>query len=507
MKRLVLSSLVLSLLLVGCTGNNLENEPVGNVNESVVIEDEVVQTEFGDEIINMIEAEVSQFDDTSLNHYDIDVTLDTEVDTLTARQVVTYHHNDTDLDKLYFHLYPNAFSKDGHPSLFDTHVDEIDQQFGHVEIVNLTINGQAVEYGLAPITTVLEIDYELVEGETYTIEMDYVVSISTTSERFGTIDDVYNLGNWYPVLAVYDEEGYHLDPYYSVGDPFYSEMSNYDVVVHVPADYEVAASGTLTDFIDDQVWTYVYQVNGMRDFAMVIAKDFNLMTAEVDDTLVTLYYRDDLKDHKWLDDALKYGATSIGFYSDIIGDYPYPQYNVVLTMFPSGMEYPGMVMISDEYVKSYGLNNVREVIVHETAHQWFYAMIGNDEIADGWIDEGLTSFFTSYYDLHNGYSREYKNTMSWYADRVENYGFDNVDVRKSAADIDDWGEYGLTAYTKPALMYNELLNEYGEEKIEAFAQYLFQNFKGGILKEDDLRAALEHIYGSDVVPFVDEWLK
>ena len=67
----------------------------------------------------------------------------------------------------------------------------------------------------------------------------------TTKDRFGYHDKGINLGNWYPIVCVYDENGWNLDLYYKVGDPFYSEVSNYDVSITVPKEVVVASSGKI----------------------------------------------------------------------------------------------------------------------------------------------------------------------------------------------------------------------------------------------------------------------
>jgi aminopeptidase N len=55
------------------------------------------------------------------------------------------------------------------------------------------------------------------------------------------------------------------------------------------------------------------------------------------------------------------------------------------------MEYPALVMISDNIGEHI---SYEEVIVHEVAHQWWYSLVGNDQINYGFLDEGLTEYST-----------------------------------------------------------------------------------------------------------------
>jgi aminopeptidase N len=169
------------------------------------------------------------------------------------------------------------------------------------------------------------------------------------------------------------------------------------------------------------------------------------------------------------------------------------------------MEYPGLVLISERYLSN-SIDSLRTVIVHETAHQWFYGIIGDDEIDEGWIDEGLTSFFTAYFEI--GFTGEYyyEGTMERYQNRVDNFGFDNIVIAKSAYEFDNWDDYGVAAYSKPALMYHEIKNLYGDEKIEEFARELYHQYAYKILKEADLRKVLVQVYGEEITELLDRWL-
>lgn len=508
------SILILLLLLVACNDAEPDQKKNDKVDDSIIVEEAENSTEVVESIVedkNIVPQDVfekTSFRNEALNYYDIRASLDVDKDIITATQKVEYTNVEgLDLEAIYFHVYPNAFKKGNHPSLFDKDLDEIDHQYGFVDVKEIHINGEGVSFELAPIDTTLKIAYLFEANKSYTIELTYDVYISTTSERFGVAGGIYNLGNWYPILAAYDEEGWHLDPYYSVGDPFYSDMSNYDVQMTVPNDYEVAASGYLNAYEMAEQQTFNFRGDAMRDFAFVIGNEFTIESHEIDGTTVYLYYPPSIKDHKWLDEALYFGYSTIELYDDLIGDYPYKNYSVVITNFPSGMEYPGLVFISDGYFNGYSVDNLRGVIVHETVHQWFYSLIGDDEIEDGWIDEGLTSYFTAYYDWVFDKKDAYNETIKSYKKRVKSTGLENIDVTKSAEFIYDWGEYGLTAYATPAVMYDELMSTYGEKKLIEFAQLLYDRFAFGILKEDGLKSALIDVYGEEVMEIVDTYLK
>lgn len=445
-----------------------------------------------------------EFVDFDLDHYVIEGTLNDEEKTIEAVQVLTYTNREgINLDRIYLHLYPNAFSKEGQPSIAGN-TDGIDGQYGAIEIENASIDGVQVDFYEGPTISSIEIPYDFEMSKTYTLELKYKVKVSDTSERFGYVNDIYNLGNWYPILAVYDDEGWNVDPYLSIGDPFYSDMANYDVSLTVPNGFVVAASGYATELENGEETTYHFRGDRMRDFAMVISKDFEIMQDTVNGTEVYLYYPRSLKKHKWLDDGLTYGVESIRLFEEVIGDYPYKTYSVVLTNFPSGMEYPGLVFISKGYLMD-SMSRFRTVIVHETVHQWFYNIIGDDEVDEGWIDEGLTTYFTAYFEKETIDHETYEATMNRYRDRVDSYGFDNIIVAQSAYEFSNWTEYGVSAYSKSSLVYHELYMKYGDQKIREFAKHLYDNYAYEILREEDLRASIIEVFGEDAEKILLNW--
>lgn len=488
--------LLLSLALVSCAKENKIQDDSMKV-DGLTIQEETF--------------ELSAFSDEELNHYNIKASLDSEESLINANQTVTYKNiEDVDLNEIYFHLYPNAFNKTNHPSLFDADKSEISDQNGYVEIDSVKINGETVEYELGSIDTVLKINYPRAfkRNETYSIELTYVVGISSTSERFGVVDGLYNLGNWYPILAVYDEDGWNLDPYYNIGDPFYSDSSNYDVTFDVPEDFVLSSSGYASDIgMESNRKKYVLRGDRIRDFALAISDRFNIISEKVNDTTVYVYYPDELVENVFIQKSLEYAVKSIELYSDVIGMYPYKTYSVAITNFPSGMEYPAIVFISMNYFDD-NITSIGRVIVHETAHQWFYGIIGNDEIEEGWIDEGMASYISSWYDLNYLDKDAYNDHITSYKSRLNEVGGkDNVTMIKSAADYSDWGEYGLAAYTKSLLMFSDLYDKYGEEKFIEFVQTLYNEYKFKILKQDDIVKVANSVFDEDLSEFFDSWLK
>ena len=76
--------------------------------------------------------------------------------------------------------------------------------------------------------------------------MDYSFSVPEHgSDRMGRDGPLYEIAQWYPRMAVYDDvRGWNTDPYLGQGE-FYLEYGDIDYAVTVPAGYIVAGSGVL----------------------------------------------------------------------------------------------------------------------------------------------------------------------------------------------------------------------------------------------------------------------
>ncbi|HCJ56945.1 MAG TPA: agmatine deiminase, partial [Clostridiaceae bacterium] len=286
--------------------------------------------------------------------YSIDAELNAEEKTLTAIQEVNYYNNDdVEMKELYFHVYPNAFkTKETAPFLFDDFDNAYKRGFkpGYVEITSVTQKDRSGEKllkhslsGEGETILKVELASPLKPYERVNLKIEFTLQIPPAGERFGYGENNFNMGNWYPIAAVYDEkDGWNLDKYFAIGDPFYSDAADYRVSIKTPDSYIIAASGRLIEEKKESGGIQrIYEGKALRDFAFVANSNFTMLEEEVDGIKVMSYYYPEDKVRG--EEALKYGVQSIKLFNKLYGKYPYPVYSVVQTEFPSGMEYPALV--------------------------------------------------------------------------------------------------------------------------------------------------------------------
>ncbi len=464
----------------------------------------------------LIVKNLNGLDESKINEYRIDVNLDTENMTYKGKQTVSYVNNtDIDLEDIYFHLYPNAFkSLEKAPILFNIG-DEMNPSSykpGYIEIEKVKAGEKDLEWNIDEgKDTILNInlDKPLEKGKSIDLYLEYVVKLPTTKDRFGYHDKGINCGNWYPIACVYDKNGWNLDPYYKVGDPFYSEVANYKVSITTPKEIIVAASGKIiSEREDGDKKTYKIEGQLIRDFAWAASKDFVVKEKKVEDTIIKVYSINN--DSKLINESLKIGENSIKIFNKIFGKYPYGWYSIVNTEFPSGMEYPGIVFISNDYFHKYLIDILEKVIVHETAHQWWYGIVGNNQVDEAWLDEGLATYSEVIYINEIQGKKEarkyYDENIKLGYEYAVHYLSENDVVNKPLSEFAGWEDYGPLVYSRAAMFIDKIKEDFGEEVLYDILNNYYNKYKFRIATTEDFITLCEEITNTSFNELINEYL-
>ena len=352
-----------------------------------------------------------------VNRFSLAVTLNADEHRLIVTQNLTYHNNTgKELDEIYFNLIPQAFRSDG----------------GGVSVGSIIINNKKCSIERVKGTVYsIALPSALADKEQLDIAMEYDVDIPNIQNRFGYQGNVFNLGNFIASPAVYGADGWVVEPYVDLGDAFYTDIADYDVVINVPEGYTVAATG-------EEVGINTYHAENVRDFAFCASDSYDILRDEQDGVVIEVCYGGDLS--VTAERIMQTAKRSLELCGQCFGKYPYEKLSIVmngLTGGVSGMEYPMLVMISPdlplEHLEEQGvdLSDSDEIapytisidcsVFHEIAHQWFYGIVGNDQISEPWLDEGFCRF--SEYLYQQKYPPEVKEDSGIYLmeDRFRDY--------------------------------------------------------------------------------------
>lgn len=462
----------------------------------------------------LIDDSLNEVDLDKIDNYNISLNLNYEEKNLNAKQITTYvNKEDIELDKIYFHLYPNAFKNvEDAPTLFDNKNIKSSYKSGFIDINELLVEKEEVNYKIDEnINTILEIELSepLKPGEKVEIFFEYDVVFPSSKERFGYGNRVINSGNWYPIACVYDENQWNLDPYYNIGDPFYSDINNYQVQIQTDKDVIIASSGNhISNIEEGDKKTYKIEGKLIRDFAFVASKDFKIEETKLDGTTIKLYYLD--YNREMIKEALKITSNSINLFNKKFGKYPYGVYSVVMTEFPSGMEYPNIVFISEDAFRLELVDIIEQFIVHETAHQWWYGLVGNNQVKEAWLDEALTNYSETIYQ-EEIYGKQigkvyfYQNVLMAYEHGKMYLEGDQI-VNKSLDKFSNWNDYSILVYAKGSIFVDRLRKEVGEEDFNKILKSYFKEFKYKNAKTEDFIKIAEEVSGVNLDDLVDKWL-
>ncbi len=439
---------------------------------------------------------------TSITEYDITCRLENH--TLFGEQTVNFvNQTDNVISELKFNLFGNAFRRGAKyspiASQYLAKAYPFGINYGSMTIEDVKIDNVMADFKVAGVdenVLVVDLEKELFPNETASIEISYQLSLANVISRTGYNSSTINLGNFYPILCAVQDGEFYECAYYDLGDPFFSDCANYNVKITCDKDYVIASSGALKgERQESGQKTCEFSAKNARSFAFVLSKNFQVVNKKVLGKQVNYYYYNDQNPNASID----YAVNAITLFSDKFGEFPFSTFSVVQTPFiQGGMEYPGLVMISDELEDlPYG-----EVIVHETAHQWWQSAVGNNEIEYSFLDEGLAEYsVVLFYENFSqyGYTRKglieasektYKNFCSVY-DKL--YNKVNTVMLRGLKDFSSEYEYVNIAYIKPCIMYDSLRTTIGEQRFFSALKTYYMTYKFKNATPDDLASVFEKI--------------
>jgi hypothetical protein len=370
--------------------------------------------------------------------YRIAAALDTATQMVTGTVRIRYHNNSPDvLPFVWLQLDQNLYR----PDSWGAAINPADSRWGFrgfvggYTLTNVRVDGRAARYEVSDTRMRLQLDRPMSpRASAITITMGFSFRVPEHgSDRMGRDGTLYEIAQWYPRMAVYDDvRGWNTEPYLGQGE-FYLEYGDYDYSVTVPAGYTVAASGVLqnsaqvlsvaqrsrlqkaarsTEVVPiitaeeaaprakagTRTWRFV--ARNVRDVAWAAAPDFRWdatstgpMKGAPNGVLCQSYYPLGKTGRAW-EAAAEQTQFSIRRYSELVLPYPYPQATSVAGPV-GGMEYPMFVMVH------YGRplddpTSIFRTLDHEHGHQWFPMIVGSNERRYAWMDEGLNTYINAF---------------------------------------------------------------------------------------------------------------
>ncbi len=492
-------------------------------------------------------------------HYQLDVKLNDKSHELSGFEALTYQNNSPQtLTEIYMHVWPNAYRNKNTALAQQLKRNEGDKigkadanDLGYIDSLDFKVNGAAVQWEYSPTDqdiVVIHLAKGLAPGESLFLTTPFKVKIPSGSiSRLGHIGQSYQVTQWYPKPAVYDQNGWNAMPYLNQGE-FYSEFGSFDVKITVPSNYVVGATGELQTqteiaFLNQKVdeskkklekllnsetdrsknfpesattWkTIQYKQDRVHDFAWFADKRFLVLKGEVvlphSKETVTTWAMFTPQNAKLWANSLEYLHDGTYYYSLWNGDYPYKHVTAIDGTISAGggMEYPMITVIGNASSKE----ELEVVIVHEVGHNWFYGILGSNERVHGWMDEGLNTLNemryvqtkypdnTRFSDMVAG-GRFHLNDLDHHDSgdimyrTLASFGLDQPLETHS----DDFASfnYGAIMYQKTGVIFYYLMDYLGQEKFDEAMSVYYQQWKFKHPQPADLQKTIESYTGKDL---------
>lgn len=442
--------------------------------------------------------DIAQLDDPT--QYRIDLAMDTETLTLTGSQRLLYTNNETvELSEIYFRLFPNT-----------------PDHGGRMSIERILVNGQEPEvtYELDDTAMKVLLAEPLAPEARLDIVIDFRVVVPVGNQHgygaFNYESGIMALAGFYPLVPVYDDEGWNVELAADYGDVVYSDTALYNLHLTVPKDMVVGTTGLVVSETDNGDGTRtLHCVSGpMRDFNVVMSRDFAVKSTIVGQTTVNSYYLP-------VDEAagkrvLQYVSDALRTYNERFGLYPFTEFDAVeVPITAAGIEYPGLIVITQRFYEEGQEGGFFEfTTAHEVAHQWWYSMVGSDQVDEPWLDEALTNYSTLIYveDIHG--QQEAQSILANYFEgpyrQVVEEGRDAVVAQPVAAFSEE--DYGPIVYGKGPLFFHALRQEVGDETYFAIMREYLRQHKYKIATPESFLRVAESVSGRDLDALYKQWI-
>lgn len=278
----------------------------------------------------------------------------------------------------------------------------------------------------------------------------------------------WNLSLWLPTVAPRRANQWISHEPTAIGEQVVLEQADWNVTLileDAPLSTRIVAPGSVTQ-LDEQTWQYVF--NSARDFSVTLSESYVLHQAtSASGVSIEVYSFPDAVRYvgnETVDGgqhALDAALRSFEQYESLFGPYPYERLLVVMGDFADGMEFSGLVFVGTNWFYNFqgGVQNYLTLItVHEVAHQWWYARVGNDAAYAPWLDESLATYSEYIY-----FEEFYPSLKDWWWSFRVGFYAPQGQVDSSVYQFGSAREYINAVYLRGVLMLDRLRADLGTQ--------------------------------------------
>jgi hypothetical protein len=294
--------------------------------------------------------------------YVVDVRVTRPFRTVTGRVRVTFTPN-RPTSRLVFRLWPN-----GPPQL---------RSGSRLDVGGVTSGGRRLRVTRPnPTTLSVQLGRTLRAGDHIAVNLPWRLRMPFThQDRIARFAGGLRLGTFLPLLSWDARRGWLTNPPSRIlAESAATPAADFDLRVRAPRGLTLVATGVKTG-------ANRFRARAVRDVALAVGA-FRIQSTVTRGVRIRL-----ASIGPPLEPDLAHAKRALEQLTDLYGPYPWPTYTIVIPpdLEPSGIEYPMLSFVGRS-------NSPRLIVDHETAHQWFYSLVGNDQARDPWLDETLATW-------------------------------------------------------------------------------------------------------------------
>jgi transcriptional regulator with XRE-family HTH domain len=375
--------------------------------------------------------------------------------------------------------------------------------------VRLDMDGEVISPEVFPLDVMLRV--ELPRGlrptEHVALFVDFGLNLPKINPdaefsraNLGYSKRAVSLGNWYPILAVYrQDKGWYPMTCFEIGDPYVSEVADYHVTLTTTEGIVIAGTGDETR--EGKRWHY--EAQKARSFALAASDLYQVATAQAGDVNVHSYY---LPNNQEAGEAVLDTVTqALELYAELYGPYPYADYRLAETEFAGGMEFTGLTFLGSVFYDEYDGTSRTPLIpltAHEVAHQWFFSLVGNDQVTEPWLDEAPAEYSALLY-----YEHYLPDDVEWWWNyAVEQWaptGIIDARIHEYRSNRD----YMDAVYRRGAQFMDDLRKTMGDPAFFAFLAEYQRRYAYRLASSQDFFRLIQEFTTADLVPLQEEYFR
>lgn len=462
--------------------------------------------------------------------YTMHVSLDVKTHKVQGDQKLVYYNNSKDtLNKVYYHLYFNAFQpgsmmdvrsrnlKDPDGRVMDRISKLNDNEIGYQHIQSLTQDGKAARFTTKGTILEVELPSPILPNSKTVFDMKFDSQVPIQIRRSGRDNKegiAYSMTQWYPKLAEYDYQGWHAYQY--VAREFYGVWGDFDVSITIDPKFTIAGSGLLQNANEighgyenegvkvkksktDLTWHFI--AKNVHDFAWAADPDYDHTRIQVPNgpELHFFYQPGEKTTANWTK-LKEYAVKHFQFMNSTFGEYPYSSYSIIQGG-DGGMEYPMCTLILGEG----SFEGLIGVTAHEAAHSWYQGVLASNESLYPWMDEGYTDFasnesLAAIFNQPNPHEDSYQNYF-----RLIERGLQEP-LSQHSDHYNTNTAYGTAAYSMGAIFLNQLKYIVGKDVFYKGMRRYFNSWKFKHPEPNDFMRVMEKESGMQLHWYLRYWI-